>query len=50
MFSTAARGGKAFVAEQKLRELRKRISQLLALQRNSKGKLKSPNVIIKKAV
>ena len=50
MFSTAVTGGKAFADEQKLRELKKRISKLLALQRNSKAKLKSPNVIIEKAV
>ena len=50
MFSTAVRGGKAFASEQKLRELKKRISKLLALKRNSKAKLKSPNVIIEKAV
>ena len=50
MFSTVVRGGKAFAAEQKLRELKKRISKLVALQRNSKVKLKSPNTIIEKAV
>ena len=50
MFSTAVRGGKAFAAEQKLRELKKRLSRLLALQKNSKTKLKSPNVLIQKAV
>ena len=50
MFSTAVRGGKTFAAEQKLRELKKRISKLLALQRNSKTKLKSPDLIIQKAV
>ena len=50
MFSTAVRGGKTFLAEQKLRELKKRISKLLALQRNSKAKLKSPNLIIQKEV
>ena len=50
MFSTAVRGGKAFAAKQKLRELKKRLSRLLALQRNSKAKLKSPNVLIQKAV
>ena len=50
MFSTAVTGGKAFAAEQKLRELKKRISKLLTLQRNSKTKLKSPNLIIQKAV
>ena len=31
MFSTAVRGGKAFAAEQKLRELKKRLSRLLVL-------------------
>ena len=50
MFSAAVTPGKAFAAEQKLRELKKRISRLLALQRNSKAKLKSPNVVIQKAV
>ena len=50
MFFTAVRGGKAFAAEKKFRELKKRISRLLALQRNSKTKLKSPNLIIQKAV
>ena len=50
MFSTAARGGKAFAAKQKLRELKKRLSRLLVLQRNSNTKLKSPNILIQKAV
>ena len=50
MFSTAVRGGKAFAAKQKLRELKKRLSRLLLLQRNSKTKLKSPNILIQKAV
>ena len=50
MFSTAVRGGKAFAAEQKLRELKKRLSRLLVLQRNSKTKFKSPNVLIQKAL
>ena len=50
MFSTAVRGGKAFAAEKKRRELKKRISKLLALQRNREAKLKSPNIIIEKAV
>ena len=50
MFSTAVRGGEAFAAEQKLRELKKRLSRLLVLQRNSKTKLKSPNILIQKAV
>ena len=50
MFSTAVRGGKAFAAEQKPRELKRRRSRLLVLQRNSKTKLKSPNILIQKAV
>ena len=50
MFSTAVRGAKAFAAEQKLRERKKRLSRLLVLQRNSKTKLKSPNILIQKAV
>ena len=50
MFSTAVRGGKAFAAEQKLRELQKRLSRLLVSQRNSKTKLKSPKKLIQKAV
>ena len=50
MFSTAVRRGKAFAAEQKLRELKKRLSRLLVLQRNSKTKLKSSNILIQKAV
>ena len=32
MFSTAFRGGKAFAAEQKIRELKKRINRLLAIK------------------
>ena len=50
MFSTVVRGGKAFAAEHKFLELKKRISRLLVLQRNSKAKLKSPNLLIQKAV
>ena len=46
MFSITVRGGKAFAAEQKLRELKKRLSRLLVLKRDSKTKLKSPNVLI----
>ena len=48
MFSTAVRGGKAFPAEQKIRELKRRISRLLALGKNMKLK-KRPNEIIEKA-
>ena len=33
-----------------LRELKKRLSRLLALQKNSKTKLNSPNILIQKAV
>ena len=50
MFLTALRGGNVFAAEQKLRERKKRLSRLLALQRNSKTKLKPPNVLVQKAV
>ena len=50
MLSTAVRGGKAFAAKQKLRELKKRLSRLLILQRNSKTRHKSPNILIQKAV
>ena len=50
MFSTAVIGDRAFAAEQKLRELKKRLSRLLVLQRNSKTKLKSLNILIQKAV
>ena len=50
MCPTAVRGGKAFAAEQKLRELKKRLSRLLVLQKNSKTKLKSPKILIQKAV
>ena len=50
MFSIAMCGGKAFAAEQKLREFKKRLSRLLVLQRNSETKLKSPNILIQKAV
>ena len=50
MFSTAVLGGKAFAAERKFREPKNRLSRLLVLQRNSKTKLKSPNILIQKAV
>ena len=46
MFSTAVRGGKAFAAEQKYRELKKRLTRLLVLQKNSNTKLRSPNILI----
>ena len=38
MFSTAVRGGKAFPAKQKLRELKKRLSTLLVLQKKQQDK------------
>ena len=38
MFSTAVPGGKAFADEQKLRELKKRLSWLLVLQKNTENK------------
>ena len=50
IFSGAVRRGEASAAEQKLRELKKRLSRLLLLQRNCKTKLKSPNMLIQKAV
>ena len=37
MFASAVRGGKAFAAKQKLRKLKKILSRLLVLQKNSKG-------------
>ena len=50
MFSTAVRGRKAFVAEEKLRKLKKRLSRLLVLQKSSKARLKSPNILTQNAV
>ena len=49
MFSTAVREGKAFAAEQKLRELKKRISKIKAIEKNSSKKI-SPYQIITKSV
>ena len=40
MFSTVIRGGKAFAAEQKIRELKKRIFRLKSLEKRS-GKSKT---------
>ena len=37
MFASAVHGGKAFAAKQKLRKLKKILSRLLVLQKNSKG-------------
>ena len=38
LFSTAVRGGKTFAAEQKLKELKKRILELWAIEINSSKK------------
>ena len=46
----AVREGKALAAEQNLRELKGRISRLLAIQKNTNIKHRSPNAIIEKAV
>ena len=48
MFSTVVRGGKAFAAMQKLRELKKRIFRFKVLEKKlSKGKMLRPYEIIK---
>ena len=49
MFSTAVRGGKAFAAEQKLRELKKRMFRLKVLKKRIKGKGLRPYEIKKTA-
>ena len=49
MFSTAVRGGKAFAAEQKLRELKKRIFRLKAMEK-ALSKMQNPYEIIRKFV
>ena len=49
IFSTAARGGKAFSAEQKLRELKKRIFSLKTMEKRLPVK-PNPYKIIKKSV
>ena len=49
MFSTAVRGGKAFAAEQKLRELKKRIFRFKAMKKRLL-KIPSPYEIIKRSV
>ena len=49
MFSTSVRCGKFFAAEQKLRELKKRIFKLKILEKNIKGKWLRPCEIIKKS-
>ena len=47
MFSTRIRGGKAFAAEQKIREFRKLLLKVKALYKKNKTKFK-PNELIKK--
>ena len=47
MFSTAVRGGKAFAVEQKLRELKKRISKLKAIEKNPSKKINPYQIITK---
>ena len=47
MFSTKARGGKAFAAEQKIREFKKSLLKMKNLLKSSKKKIK-PNEVIRK--
>ena len=47
MFSTRVRGGKAFAAEQKIREFKKLLLKVKALYKKNKTKIK-PNELIKK--
>ena len=49
MFSTRVRGGKAFAAEQKIREFKKLLLKIKAIYKKNKMKFK-PNEIIKKAI
>ena len=39
MFTTSLRGGKAFAAEQKIRELKSRVSKLMATSEKTKAKI-----------
>ena len=48
MFSTRVRGGKAFAAEQKIREFKKLLLKIKLLYKKDKMKIK-PNDLIKKA-
>ena len=48
MFTTNGQGGKAFAAEQKIRELKKRISKIKAIFDQTKAKI-SPTTIIKRS-
>ena len=49
MFLTAVKGGKVFAAEQELRELKKTIFRLIAMEKRL-SKKQNPNEIIKKSV
>ena len=49
MLSTAVRGGKAFAAEQKWRELKRRRSKLKAIEKKLSKKI-NPNQVITKSV
>ena len=48
MFTTNARGGKAFAVEQKIRELENRISKIKPISDQNKTKI-SPTTIIKRS-
>ena len=50
MFSTNVRGGKAFAAEQKTREMKKRIISLKAIKKRTNKSRTKPNQIIRKVV
>ena len=45
MFTTSLRGGKAFAAEQKIRELKSRISKLRAISDKQKAKIPAVTII-----
>ena len=49
MFSTAVRGGKALAAEQKLRELKKRIFRLKSLEKKPLKRISPHEIMIKSA-
>ena len=48
MFTTSIRDGKAFAAEQKIRELKSRIAKLKAISNKNKAKI-PPTTIIRKS-
>ena len=45
MFTTSLKGGKEFTAEQKIRELKSRISKLKAISEKTKGNMPAVTVI-----